>query len=149
MMRGLEGVTESQIMAASVIACQNTSNAMSRFFFSEKLALLSDDEVRAGGVDAANISGVGLFPSKTNYDANAVMKKNGNLTMHVRIFNAKVAMWTGEDPQKATIGTDPEASAFLMELEFEIDKSGKILEEISLGMRMERKITQYSLDDAI
>nr|WP_314623684.1 hypothetical protein [uncultured Noviherbaspirillum sp.] len=149
MMRGLEGVTEDQIMTASVIASQNTSNSMSRLFSSEQLASLTEDEVRAGGADASNISGFGLFPAKTSYEANAVMKKNGNLTMHVRIFNAKVAIWAGEDPEKATIGTDPEASSFLMEVEFEIDKFGKVLEKIPLRMQMERKITSYSLNDAI
>jgi hypothetical protein len=137
-MRREKNITEAQIMTVSQIACQNSSNALSLLIVRKSLCSLTHDEINAHDKTMGKSA---LSPAQLEQEVNVVMNKNGNLTVHLRVFKNKVDQWVSSDQ---IVETDLEKSSFLAELMFEIDRHGKILEEIPISLGFKREITSIT-----
>ena len=145
-MRG-EKFTEAQIMMASRIACQNSVSLLAKLITDEQMYALTDTERGQGGDAAKKIGNVGLNPRGLDYEANVVKNAEGNMTVHLEIFQENIENWFGIRPEDC-ISTDPLKSSFLSKLTFVVDKKGEFLtEETTFEMAYQREITQYGPED--
>lgn len=145
-MRG-ENFTEAQIMMASRIACQNSVSLLAKLITDEQMYSLTDTEREQGGDAAKKIGNVGLNPTGLDYEANVVKNSDGNMTVHLEIFQENIENWFGIRPEDC-ISTDPLKSSFLSKLTFVVDEKGEFLtEETTFEMAYQREITQYGPED--
>ena len=145
-MRG-EKFTEAQIMVASRIACQNSANLLAVLIFDEQMYALTDAEREQGGVAAKSMGNAGLAPSGLGYEANVVKNADGNMTVHLEIFEENIEKWFGKRPEEA-LSTNPFTSSYLSKLTFVIDEKGEFLpEETIFKTAYQREITQYGPED--
>jgi hypothetical protein len=66
------------------------------------------------------------------------MKDNGNIVIRVHAAQKNIKEWKGADVNEVTVHTDENASSFMAELNFEINRDGEILEELSARISFER-----------
>lgn len=127
-MNDLKDITEEQILMASRIATQSTANSLIELGLKEKLFPLAPTET---GKICPGATGGCMLPLGLCSAENFVMKENGTLTAHVRIFNEHVKDWNGEivvgnKTDSFQITTIPENTSVSVELTFEIDAAGTI-----------------------
>jgi hypothetical protein len=140
-MRG-EKFTEAQIMMASRIACQNSANLLAMLIMKGQTCALTDIERKQGDDAAKKIGNAGLYPRGLDFEANVVRNPDGNMTVHLQIFQENAEKWFGINEDSIT--TDPLKSSFLSKLTFVVDEKGEFLqEETTFEMAYQREITRY------
>ncbi|MET0961901.1 MAG: hypothetical protein ABWY05_03665 [Noviherbaspirillum sp.] len=146
LMRG-ENYTDEQIRTVSRIVCQNTANVFDLTLRERNFGSLSDAERKQGGDAARPVGNGGMNPVGFGYEANVVKNPNGNVTVHLQIFQDSIKNWLGILPEH-NISTDPLKSFFLTKLRFVIDAKGEILEDDkTFEMAFQREITHYGPKD--
>lgn len=141
LMRAKAGLNERQIMTASRIASQSAGAAFGKLIANEQLFPLTSSEAEDGQEPDV---GIGLIPSGLVRQTRFTTNNDKSLTIHVRVFNEKVGVWSAPSRNPAernfvAFETDPDQSSCSAEFKFEIDTQGKIQEVIFEKLEFERK----------
>jgi hypothetical protein len=143
-MRKLKGVTDAQIFMTSRIATQSIASVFSDFVFQEGLFSLTTAEMNAGNFSKASLGDKGLLPADLQFDENVFMKENGNLVIRVHAAQKNIKEWKDKNVNETLLRTDESSSSFMAELNFEIDREGEMLEDLSIKIGFERTIVVQS-----
>lgn len=143
-MRKMNGITDAQIFTTSRVATQSIATIFSDFVMQENLCSLTGAELKVLNFSKASMAIEGLLPNDLQFDENVFMKKNGNLVICVRAVQKNIKEWKGNDVNEMPVLTEERSSSFMAELNFEVDREGKILENPSIEMAFQRILVAHS-----